>query len=69
MENKSSGNGLLATETTSKSEILGLDRDSLRVDGCEVRVLKQRDEVCLGCLLEGHDGGGLEAKVGLENDS
>ena len=37
------------------------------MDGCKVGVLEEGDEVCLGGLLEGHDGGGLEAQVGLEN--
>ena len=36
------------------------------MDGAEVGVLEETDEVGLGSLLEGHDGGGLEAKVGLE---
>jgi hypothetical protein len=35
------------------------------VDGGKVGVLEEGDEVGLGGLLEGHDGGGLEAKVGL----
>ena len=36
------------------------------MDGAEVGVLEQPDEVGLGCLLQGHDGGALEAEVGLE---
>ncbi len=36
------------------------------MDGAEVGVLEETDEVSLRGLLEGHDGGGLEAKVGLE---
>jgi hypothetical protein len=36
------------------------------VDGGQVGVLEERDEVSLSGLLESHDGGGLEAKVGLE---
>lgn len=35
------------------------------MDGGQVGVLKEGDEVCLGGLLESHDGGGLEAEVGL----
>ena len=46
-------------------EILGLDGDSLGVDGGQVGVLEEGDEVSLGGLLEGHDGGRLESEVGL----
>lgn len=38
---------------------------TLGVDGGQVGVLEERDEVRLGSLLEGHDGGALEAQVGL----
>jgi len=36
------------------------------VDGAQVGVLEQGDEVGLNGLLESTDGGGLEAEVGLE---
>ena len=36
------------------------------MDGGKVGVLEERDEVRLGGLLQGHDGGGLETQVGLE---
>ena len=36
------------------------------MDGAEVGVLEQAGEVSLGGLLEGEDGGGLEAEVSLE---
>jgi hypothetical protein len=36
------------------------------VDGAEIGVLEEPDEVGLGGLLEGQDGCALEAKVGLE---
>ena len=35
------------------------------MDGAEVGVLKEADQVRLGCLLQGEDGGGLEAEVRL----
>lgn len=44
----------------------GLDGDTLSVDGTQVGVLKEGDEVGLDRLLEGADGRGLEAEVGLE---
>lgn len=36
------------------------------MDGAEVGVLEERDEVSLNGLLESADGGGLEAEVRLE---
>jgi hypothetical protein len=47
-------------------DILGLDGDTLGVDGSQVGVLEEGDEVSLGGLLEGTDGRGLEAEVSLE---
>jgi hypothetical protein len=43
-----------------------LDGDTLGVDGAQVGVLEERDEVGFDGLLESTDGGGLEAEVGLE---
>lgn len=36
------------------------------MDGAQVGVLEEGDEVRLDGLLQGTDGGGLEAEVGLE---
>ena len=36
------------------------------MDGTQVGVLKETDEVGLAGFLKGHDSGGLEAQVGLE---
>ena len=47
-------------------DILGHDRDTLGVDGTQVGVLEQSDEVGLASLLEGHDRGTLESQVSLE---
>ena len=55
--------GLRATH-----QILGLDGDTLGVDGSQVGVLEEGDEVGLGSLLKGHDGRGLEAEIGLHDD-
>jgi histone H3 len=56
----------LATETAGQLDVLGLDGDTLGVDGAEVGVLEQGDEVSLNGLLESTDGRGLEAEIGLE---
>ena len=56
----------LSTDTAGKLDVLGHDGDTLGVDGAQVGVLKQTDEVSLAGLLEGHDGRALEAEVSLE---
>jgi hypothetical protein len=54
------------TKAASKLDVLGLDGDTLGVDGAQVGVLKERHEVGLNGLLQSTDGGRLEAQVGLE---
>ena len=56
----------LAADPACKLDVLGHDGDSLGVDGAQVRVFKQTDQVSLAGLLKGHHGGALEAQVGLE---
>jgi len=56
----------LATEATGELDVLALDCDALGVDGAQVGVLEEGDEVGLNGLLEGADGRALEAEVGLE---
>jgi hypothetical protein len=56
----------LTAETAGKLDVLGLDGDTLGMDGAEVGVLKERDEVGLDGFLKSAYGGGLEAQVGLE---
>jgi hypothetical protein len=46
--------------------ILGLDGNTLGVDGSQVGILKQGDQVSLRSLLEGTNSRGLEAEIGLE---
>ena len=56
----------LATDAARELDVLRHDRHALGVDRAEVGVLEEADEVGLGRLLEGENGGALEAKVGLE---
>lgn len=49
-----------------KLDVLGLDGNSLGVDGTQVGVLEQGNEISLNGLLESTDGGRLEAEVRLE---
>lgn len=53
-------------QPAGESHILGLNGDSLGMDGCKIRVLEQRNKVGLSSLLERHDSGGLETKVRFE---
>ena len=56
----------LATDSAGQLDVLGHDSDPLGVDGAEVGVFKQSDQVGLAGLLQSHHGGALEAQVGLE---
>ena len=56
----------LATDTAGKLDVLGHDGDTFGVDGAQVGVFKEPDEVGLGSFLESHDGRGLESEVSLE---
>uniref|UniRef100_A0A4W6EZS1 Core Histone H2A/H2B/H3 domain-containing protein n=1 Tax=Lates calcarifer TaxID=8187 RepID=A0A4W6EZS1_LATCA len=56
----------LSADTAGQLDVLGHDSDSLGVDGAQVGVLEQADQVCLASLLQSHDSGALEAQIGLE---
>ena len=56
----------LTTDAASQLDVLGHDGHTLGVDGAQVGILKETDEVGLGCFLESHDSRGLEAEVSLE---
>ena len=56
----------LATDAARQLDVLGLDGHTLGVDGREVGVLEEANQVGLGGLLEGQDGRALEAEVRLE---
>ena len=56
----------LSADAAGELDVLGHDGYPLGVDGAEVGVLEEGDEVRLGGLLERDDGGSLESKVVLE---
>ena len=58
--------GTLAADATGELDVLRHDGNALRMDGAEVDVLEEADKIGLSSLLEGKNGGGLEAEVGLE---
>jgi hypothetical protein len=55
-----------ATNASRQLDVLGHDGDALGVDGAEVGVLKQADEVRLGRFLQRQNGRALEAQIVLE---
>jgi hypothetical protein len=56
----------LSTDAASKLDVLGHDGDTLGVDGAQVGILKETNQVGLSRLLKSHDSRGLEPKVSLE---
>ena len=56
----------LSADAAGELDVLGHDGHTLGVDGAQVGVLEQTDEVGLASLLQGHHGGRLEAQVSLE---
>ena len=57
--------GAFTPDAAGQLKVLGEDGDALGVDGAEVGVLEQANQVSLRGFLEGHEGGGLNAEVGL----
>ncbi len=55
-----------AADSPGELDVLRHDGHSLGVDGAQVGVFEETDEVGLAGFLEGHDGGALEAEIGLE---
>jgi hypothetical protein len=56
----------LSTEATSELDILGLDSDTLSVDGSQVGIFEKSNEVSLRGFLKGTNGGRLETEISLE---
>ena len=56
----------LTSDSPSELDILSHDCHTLSVDGSEVGVLEQTNEVSLSGLLEGKNCARLEAKISLE---
>ena len=56
----------LATDAAGQLDVLGHDGNALGMDGAQIGVLEQSDQVGLRGLLQGEDGLGAEAQVVLE---
>ena len=62
-EKSISRSGALTTDSAGELHVLGHDGDSLGVDGAEVGVLEDADDVGLGGFLEGQKGLRLEPEL------
>jgi len=58
--------GALSTNAAGKLDVFRHDRHALGVNGTQVGVLEETNEVSLRSLLKGKDSRSLEAKVALE---
>ena len=58
--------GPLPSDPPGELDVLGHDGDPLGMDGAEIGVLKQANEVRLSSFLEGPNGGRLEPEISLE---
>jgi len=56
----------LTTDAASELDSLSHDSNTLSVDGSQVGVFEETNEVSFSSLLEGHDGARLESEIGLE---
>ncbi len=53
------GLSALSADAARQLDVFGHDGDSLGVDGAQVGVLKQTDQISLAGLLQGHDSRAL----------
>ena len=53
----------LSTDAAGQLDVLGHDCDALGVHGTQVCVLREANVIRFGSLLEGKDGGSLEADL------
>ena len=55
-----------SADAASQLDILWHDGHALGMDGTQVGIFEESNQVCLSCLLQGQHSRALEAKVGLE---
>jgi hypothetical protein len=55
-----------SANTTSQLDVFWHDCDTLGVDGAQVGVFEEANEVRFGCFLQCHDGRRLEAQISFE---
>jgi histone H3 len=54
------------TDSAGQLDVLWHDGDSLGVNGAQVGIFEETNQVCLAGFLEGSNSGALEAEIGLE---
>ena len=52
--------GTFSADATSQLDVFGHDGDTFGVDGAEIGVFKETNEVCFGGFLQRKNGGGPE---------
>ena len=57
------GSGALSTDAAGQLDVLGHDGDALGVDGAQVGVLEEANQVGLGRLLQGEERSRLKMEV------
>lgn len=58
--------GTFTAYATGQLNVLGHDGDTLGVNGAQVGVLEQADQICFAGFLQCHHGRTLKAQIGLE---
>ena len=58
--------GTFSTDSSGQLDVLWHDGDSLGVDGAQVGVFEETDQVSFTGFLEGHDSRALESEISLE---
>ena len=56
----------LSADSAGQLNVLGHDGDTLGMDGAQVGVFKETNEVSLASFLKSHDSRALETQIGLE---
>ena len=56
----------LSADSAGQLNVLGHDGDALGMDGAQVGVFKETNEVSLASFLKSHDSRALETQIGLE---
>ena len=55
-----------STDSSGQLDVFWHDGDTFSMDGTQVGVFEESDEVGFRCFLESRDGGALETQVSLE---
>jgi hypothetical protein len=59
------GSGALSSDASGELHVLRHNCDPLGVNGAEISVFEESNQITFGSLLQGKDGLGLETEIGL----